>query len=267
MSNASIRSFRNILQSTLSQVSTVERLGILGNAAGDSPPEAKEPERELVLQLDTMLRTASMLRDDLQAAAVIQATESGLFSLMTRHEDERAPRGGRADSNQREPEQKDPNTGQETKSNTEEKKREPVSIAFQPEAMGASSVAESARPLNLVTTLNESVTIAEQISSFELRYRRLALGPHFVFCFLQAINSFQNFGCNVEAKSSNETTDTPYQDTVSDVPYGEQRTELNIDNYSSSVPPAEPMQEEEQNEIRYGNGFLDILSRIIVGQQ
>jgi len=188
MNNSSIRSFRNILQITLNQVSAVEQLRAQENPADDAARESRETERELVEQLNTVLRTARLLREDLHAEAVIQATEGGFFSLMTRQGDDREPRERRANSDPTAPEQKDPNTGQETKSNNDEHQSEPAATAQQTELQESSNAAESARPPSLVPTLNDSITIAEQMSSIQLRYLQLELLPHFVFSFLQVSN-------------------------------------------------------------------------------
>jgi len=180
MNNASIRSFRNNLQSLLTQVSAVEHLRAQENTTGTART-GEAAERELVQQLDTVLMTASMLREDMHAEAVIQATEGRLFSMMTRQGDDREPRDGRANSNPTVPEQKDPTTGQETKSNNEVPQEEPAGVA--PQALN-----ESVRAPSLVTTVNESITIPEQMSSFQLRYYQLELLPHLIFSFLPVGN-------------------------------------------------------------------------------
>jgi len=187
MNNASIRSFRNNLQILLTQVSTVEQLRAQENATRTARTD-EAAERELVQQLDAMLRTASMLREDMHAEAVIQATEGGLFSMLTRHENDREPVEGRANSIPTAPEQKDPITGQETKSNNEELQREPVGTAPQAEAPRALNTGEPARVSRLVQTVNDSITIPEQMSSFQLRYYQLELLPHLVFNFLRESN-------------------------------------------------------------------------------
>jgi len=184
MNNASIRSFRNNLQSLLTQVSAVEHLRAQENATGPARTDVAA-ERELVQQLDAVLMTASMLREDMHAEAVIQATEGGFFSMMTRQGDDREPRQARANSNPTVPEQKDTTTGQETKSNSEVQQREPAGTA--PQTMKAFN--ESVRPPSLVTTVNESITIPEQMSSFQLRYHQLELLPHFIFSFLHVSNA------------------------------------------------------------------------------
>jgi len=183
MNNASIRSFRNNLQSLLTQVSAVEQLRAQENATGTARTD-EAAERDLVQQLDVVLMTASMLREDIHAEAVIQATEGRFFSMMTRQGDDREPREGRANPNPTAPEQKDPTTGQETKSNNEVQQREPAGTA--PQALRALN--ESVRASSLVTTVNESITIPEQMSSFQLRYYQLELFPHFIFSFLQESN-------------------------------------------------------------------------------
>jgi len=181
MNNASIRSLRNHLQNTLTQVCAFEQLRAQQNAT-EIAGETKDSEKKLLKQLDTLLSTATMLREDIQAEAVIQAT-GGVFPLVTRQEDDRAPRERRSNSSQRAPEQKDSSTGQETKKSSAEQKSEPASTAAVTEE--ASISAQPVKLPCLDLTLNDSITIAEQTSSFELRYRRLELLPHLVFSFLK----------------------------------------------------------------------------------